>query len=81
MKCKFNDCGWCYCKSGKSNDSSGACNKPKECDEYKLQLDGCGGIDGMLQGINVMADDFLPSKTMVVSRDIFESLNAERNDD
>ena len=35
----------------------------------------------MLQGINVMADDFLPSKTMVVSRDIFESLNAERKDD
>lgn len=40
MKCKFNDCGWCYCESGKSNDDNGACNKQEECDEYKLQLDG-----------------------------------------
>lgn len=32
MKCKFNDCGWCYCESG-------ACNKPEECDEYKIQLE------------------------------------------
>ena len=81
MKCKFNDCGWCYCESGKSNDDNGACNKPEDCEEYKLQPDGCGGIGGMLQGINVIADDFLPRKAMVVSRDIFESLNGERNDD
>ena len=81
MKCKFNDCGWCYCESGKLNDENGACNKPEDCDEHKLQLDVCGGVGVMPQGINVMADDFLPSKTMVVSRDIFESLNAERNDD
>ena len=39
MKCKFNDCGWCYCESGKSNDENGACNKPEECDEYKIQLE------------------------------------------
>lgn len=39
MKCKFNDCGWCYCESGKSNDESGACNNPEDCDEYKIQLE------------------------------------------
>jgi len=22
MKCKYNDCGWCYCGSGKSNDDN-----------------------------------------------------------
>ena len=81
MKCKFNDCGWCYCERGNSNDNNGSCNKPEECYEYKIQRDGCVGIGGMLQGINVIADDFLPSKTMVVSRDIFESLNGEQDND
>lgn len=35
MKCKYNDCGWCYCKSGKSNDENGQCNKPEDCEENK----------------------------------------------
>ena len=81
MKCKFNDCGWCYCKSGKSNDNNGACNRPEDCDEYRLQLGGGGSLAGMLNGIKVMADDLLPSKTMVVSRDIFESLNGGLDND
>ena len=42
MKCKFNDCGWCYCESGKSNDDNGACNNPEDCDEYKIQLEESG---------------------------------------
>lgn len=42
MKCKFNDCGWCYCESGKANDDNGACNKPEECGEHKAQLEGSG---------------------------------------
>lgn len=43
MKCKYDDCGWCYCKSGKSNDNNGQCNKPEDCEENKE--DG-GPIDG-----------------------------------
>ena len=39
MKCKFNDCGWCYCKSGTSNDENGSCNKQEDCDEYRIQLE------------------------------------------
>ena len=42
MKCKFNDCGWCYCESGKSNDENCACNSQEECDEYKIQLEESG---------------------------------------
>ena len=30
-KCKQNDCGWCYEKSGMSNDTNGACLSPSSC--------------------------------------------------
>ena len=43
MKCKYNYCGWCYCKSGKSNDEKGQCNKPEDCEENKEEG---GPIDG-----------------------------------
>lgn len=29
--CKQNDCGWCYDRSGMSNDTNGACLAPAEC--------------------------------------------------
>lgn len=31
MKCKFNDCGWCYSKDEQTNDTQGQCNNPQEC--------------------------------------------------
>lgn len=31
MKCKFNDCGWCYSKDEQANDNQGACKNPQEC--------------------------------------------------
>lgn len=39
MTCKYWDCGWCYCKSGKSNDTSGQCNSPGTCEENKKEAD------------------------------------------
>ena len=42
MKCKFNDCGWCYCESEESNDEFGACCNPSACPEYKVQLEENG---------------------------------------
>lgn len=38
MKCKYNDCGWCYCKTGKSNDDNGQCNKPEDCEENTKEV-------------------------------------------
>lgn len=37
MKCKYNDCGWYYRQTEKSNDDAGQCNNAKECEEYKEQ--------------------------------------------
>ena len=37
MTCKYWDCGWCYCKSGKSNDDNGQCNSPSSCKENKKE--------------------------------------------
>lgn len=31
MKCKHNDCGWCYSKDKQANDTQGQCNNPQEC--------------------------------------------------
>lgn len=36
-KCKYNDCGWCYCNTGKSNDDNGQCNNSEQCEENKTQ--------------------------------------------
>lgn len=33
MRCKYWDCGWCYCKTGNSNDINGKCMMPKECNQ------------------------------------------------
>lgn len=34
-RCKYWDSGWCYCKSGKSNDENSQCNNPEQCEENK----------------------------------------------
>lgn len=31
MKCKYNDCGWCYYRGDESNDINGQCLSPQEC--------------------------------------------------
>jgi hypothetical protein len=39
MKCKFNDCGWCYAPAeSDSNDSNGACKYPDECTVLEDQI-------------------------------------------
>lgn len=37
MKCKYNDCGWCYCSSDNSNDDNGQCNNPEGCQEHLIE--------------------------------------------
>lgn len=38
MKCKHNDCGWCYAPPNTAtNDQGGQCLQPKECPERQRQ--------------------------------------------
>ena len=36
-RCKHLDCGWCYRKTGNSNDVNGKCMSPNECQQLASQ--------------------------------------------
>ena len=39
MKCKYNDCGWCYAPPNTAtNDQQGECIEPKQCPERQRQV-------------------------------------------
>lgn len=38
-KCKYNDCGWCYCPADKKNNAqAGQCKAPIACPERERQI-------------------------------------------
>lgn len=60
MRCKHWDCGWCYCRTGNSNDINGMCMAPNECEQLRLAelesavyvacvIDGVIDLDGKKQ--------------------------------
>lgn len=39
MKCKYNDCGWCYATPNTvTNDQQGQCIEPEQCPERQAQV-------------------------------------------
>ena len=50
MKCKYNDCGWCYKWSDDaSNADVGRCNEPSMCDAYEKD----GDISASMEPVTV----------------------------
>lgn len=63
MKCKYNDCGWCYAPANTAtNDEQGQCLEPSQCPERQRQP------HELIRKSNAKEDDEKPSTATALAQ-------------